>query len=84
VSRVEKANDRHLSSLCNALDHAQTQANQDCHWVRMTAVRFLPLKFSFLSLVFQDRVSLCGPGCPGTHSEDQSGLELRDLPASTS
>jgi hypothetical protein len=23
---------------------------------------------------FQDRVSLCSPGCPGTHSVDQAGL----------
>jgi hypothetical protein len=34
--------------------------------------------------VFQDRVSLCSPGCPGTHSVDQAGLELRNLPASAS
>jgi hypothetical protein len=34
--------------------------------------------------VFQDRVSLCIPGCPGTHSVDQAGLELRNLPASAS
>jgi hypothetical protein len=32
--------------------------------------------FSFL--VFQDRFSLCRPGCPGTHSADQGGLDLRD------
>ncbi|GAB1300457.1 Vacuolar protein sorting-associated protein 26C [Apodemus speciosus] len=31
-----------------------------------------------------DRVSLCSPGCPGTHSEDQAGLELRNPPASAS
>jgi hypothetical protein len=24
----------------------------------------------------QDKVSLCSPGCPGTHSVDQAGLEL--------
>ncbi|GAB1299920.1 Poly(rC)-binding protein 2 [Apodemus speciosus] len=30
------------------------------------------------------RVSLCGPGCPVTHSVDQAGLELRNLPASAS
>jgi hypothetical protein len=35
-------------------------------------------------LVFQDRVSLCNPGCPGTHFIDQVGLELRNLPASAS
>ena len=35
-------------------------------------------------LVFQDKVSLCSPGYPGTHSVDQIGLELRNLPASAS
>jgi hypothetical protein len=28
------------------------------------------------------RVSLCSPGCPGTHSVDEAGLELRNPPAS--
>jgi hypothetical protein len=32
--------------------------------------------------VFRDRVSLCSPGCPGTHFVDQAGLELRNPPAS--
>jgi hypothetical protein len=41
----------------------------------------LPLS---LSLVFLDRVSLYSPGCPGTHSVDQAGLELRNPPASAS
>jgi hypothetical protein len=31
-----------------------------------------------------DRVSLCSPGCPVTHSVNQAGLELRNLPASAS
>jgi hypothetical protein len=35
-------------------------------------------------LVFRDRVSLCSPGCPGTHSVDQAGLELRNPPAFSS
>jgi hypothetical protein len=36
-------------------------------------------------VVFQDRVSLCNIGCPGTHSGDhQAGLNLRDPPASVS
>lgn len=38
----------------------------------------------FLFLFFRDRVSLCSPGCPGTHSVDQAGLEPRDRPASVS
>ena len=42
---------------------------------------FACLLFCF---VFRDRVSLCSPGCPGTHSVDQAGLELRNLPASAS
>jgi hypothetical protein len=37
-----------------------------------------------VGLVFRDRVSLCSPGCPGTHSVDQTGLELRNPPASAS
>jgi hypothetical protein len=36
---------------------------------------------SLYFLVFQDRVSLYSLGCPGTHSVDQVGLELRNLPA---
>jgi hypothetical protein len=35
-------------------------------------------------MVFQDRVSLCSPGCPGTHTVDQAGLKLRNSPASGS
>jgi hypothetical protein len=38
----------------------------------------------FVCFVFRDRVSLCSPGCPGTHSVDQAGLELRDPPVSAS
>ena len=37
-----------------------------------------------LFCLFPDRVSLCSPGCPGTHSVDQAGLELRNLPVSAS
>jgi hypothetical protein len=44
-------------------------------------VFFLLFVFVF---VFQDRISLCCPGCPGTHSVDQAGLELRNPPASAS
>jgi hypothetical protein len=42
------------------------------------------LLFIYLFVVFQDRVSLCRPGCPGTHFVDQAGLELRNPPASAS
>jgi hypothetical protein len=40
--------------------------------------------FCCCCFVFQDRVSLCSPGCPGTHFVDQAGLELRNTPASAS
>jgi hypothetical protein len=37
-----------------------------------------------LFVCFRDRVSLCSPGSPGTHSVDQAGLKLRNTPASAS
>jgi hypothetical protein len=40
--------------------------------------------FVLFCFVFRDRVSLCSPGSPGTHSVDQAGLELRNPPASAS
>jgi hypothetical protein len=39
--------------------------------------------FFFFGL-FQDRVSLYSPGCPGTHFVDQTGLEPRNPTASAS
>jgi hypothetical protein len=53
----------------------------------LQSFRFSFLFFLFLFVLFcffQDRVSLCSPGYPGTHSVDQVGLKLRNLPASTS
>jgi hypothetical protein len=38
--------------------------------------------FVVFLLLFQDRVSLCSPGCPGTCSVDQAGLKLRESSAS--
>ncbi|GAB1291159.1 Fanconi anemia group D2 protein homolog [Apodemus speciosus] len=32
----------------------------------------------------QNKISLCSPSCPGTHSVDQAGLKLRNPPASAS
>jgi hypothetical protein len=46
-------------------------------------VLFCFVLFCFV-LFFRDRVSLCSPGCPGTQSVDQSGLKLRNPPASAS
>jgi hypothetical protein len=51
-------------------------------WLCLLLVTMALLFFWF----FRDRVSLCSPGYPGTHfvDVDQAGLELRNLPASTS
>jgi hypothetical protein len=38
----------------------------------------------FVYLFFEMGVSLCSPGCPGTHSVDQAGFDLRNPPASAS
>jgi hypothetical protein len=40
--------------------------------------------FCFVVFVFRDRVSLCSPGCPGTHFVDQASLKLRNPSASAS
>jgi hypothetical protein len=42
------------------------------------------LRFFKTYFFFPDRVSLCSPGCPGTQSVAQAGLELRNPPASAS
>jgi hypothetical protein len=46
---------------------------------KATTNSFLLLLFLFLFCFF-----LYSPGCPGTHSVDQDGLELRNPPASAS
>ena len=51
--------------------------NQLSIWVPIYCTDF------FIFIYFEDRVHLCSPGCPGTHSLDQAGLDLRNLPAST-
>jgi hypothetical protein len=45
-----------------------------CYWVFIVVV--------CLFFVFQDRVSLCSPGCPETHSVDQADLKVRNPPDS--
>jgi hypothetical protein len=53
-------------------------------WFSWGGVGGVFVLFCFVVVVFQNRVSLCSPGCPGTHSVDQAGLELRNSPASAS
>jgi hypothetical protein len=52
-------------------------------WIATCLEQMCSVDFFFL-LVFQDRVSLYSPGCPGTHSVDHAGLKLRSPPASVS
>jgi hypothetical protein len=59
--------------LCR-LAHCKPVLAKNCLWIF----------FFFFFLVFRDRVSLCSPGCPGTHSVDQAGLKHRNPPASAS
>jgi hypothetical protein len=40
--------------------------------------------FVCLFCFFETGFPLCSPGCPGTHSVDQAGFEIRNLPASAS
>ncbi|GAB1298382.1 Vomeronasal 2, receptor 84 [Apodemus speciosus] len=43
-----------------------------------------PSEENFYKEIINFRVSLCSPGCPGTHSVEQAGLELRNPSASAS
>ena len=51
-------------------------------WLQKKGESFL--FFSFAFLLSRDGVSLCSPGCPGTRSVNQAGLELINPPTSAS
>jgi hypothetical protein len=55
-----------------------------CLFVCLFVCFLLLLLLLLLLFLFLRQVSLCSPGCPGTHSVDQAGLELRHPPASVS
>jgi hypothetical protein len=46
--------------------------------------RYVYMFFLFCFVLFLRQGSLCSPSCPGTHSVDQVGLKVRNLPASAS
>jgi hypothetical protein len=70
----------HKTSLC----HSQFKNKVGPKKIHFKGDVFFFFLFFSVFRVFGDRVSLCSPGCPGTHSVDQAGLELRNLPASAS
>lgn len=43
-----------------------------------------PRAVEALALAFREGISLCNLGCLGTHTVDQVGLKLKNLPASAS
>jgi hypothetical protein len=57
--------------------------NTEISKVILSSLRVFFCLFVFV-FVFQDRVSLYSPGCPGTYFVDQAGLELKNPPASAS
>ena len=73
----------HQISLQLVVSHHMAAGNWTQDLWKSSQCVVLFFSFSFL-LVLWDRVSLCSPGCPGTHSVDQAGLELRNPPASAS
>jgi hypothetical protein len=65
--------------------------SNSCQALWQVTLTVEPSFFSFFLFFFLvggkggwDRVSLCSPGCPGTHSVDQACLKLRNLLASAS
>jgi hypothetical protein len=60
--------------------HSSESISPDCS----KKINPLKIPFYFGGEGVRDRVSLCSPGCPGTHSVDQAVLELRNPPASAS
>jgi hypothetical protein len=59
------------------------------HWWQSSCLHFFSWDHRHMTgtvclFVFRDRISLCSPGCTGTHSVDQAGLKLKNPPASAS
>jgi hypothetical protein len=74
---MQASNLKNLQMVLKLLFHTITE------WLSITMFILFICLFVCL-FVFRDRVSLCSPDYPGTHSVDQAGLELRNLPASAS
>jgi hypothetical protein len=71
--------------LCLNLSISRTKTKKPPNNTLVLILFFLSFfVFVCLFVCFRDRVSLYSPDCPGTHSVDQAGLELRNPPASAS
>jgi hypothetical protein len=53
-------------------------------YCRILAANYFVATMSSFFFLNPETGFLCSPGCPGTHSVDQVGLQLRNLPASAS
>jgi hypothetical protein len=54
-------------------------SNQDVVTTKVHCITFVCLFDVVFVFVFQNRVSLCSPGCPKTHSVDQAGLKITEI-----
>jgi hypothetical protein len=79
TNKHEKPSACALTELCLSVGKGMVVQFFLCRYIWYISIRSFVFCF-----VFQDRVSLCTPGCPGTHFVDQADLELKKLPTSAS
>jgi hypothetical protein len=60
------------------------EKNRTFKFISKISLNLIKRIFCLFCFVFQDRISLYSPDCPGTHFVDQAGLKLKILPASAS
>jgi hypothetical protein len=79
---------RHLLEDAHSVRDAVYSSNSfavvNCYSILGQGIRLRRAFLLFFFFGFRERVSLCSPGCPGTHFVDQAGLELRNPPTSAS
>jgi hypothetical protein len=83
----ETVKELNKSLKCFPLKRCAMHTDTNLHLSNSISTYMIQTVFFYLFIFFgffRDRVSLCSPGCPGTHSVDQAGLELRNPPASAS
>ncbi|GAB1285851.1 Fer-1-like protein 4 [Apodemus speciosus] len=73
-----------VGKVAERLDHGLQEVEKMQRRSGLAACTRLKQTLEELVAGSSDRVPLCSPGCPGTHSVDQAGRELRNPPASAS